>query len=74
MLLDAEMRLSDRDRVRTLFERVTAGAKLKSRKARFFFKRWLAFEEKMGDGKSQEMVKARAAEYVRLLEAEKGEE
>lgn len=67
------MRLGDNhDRVRALFERVTApSSKLKSRKARFFFKRWLAFEEKEGDERSRERVVARAAEYVKMQGGEK---
>lgn len=63
--------------VRNIFQRLTnansrshdrsAGVKLKPKQAKFFFKRWLAFEEKFGDDKSVEQVKARAAEYVRGL-------
>lgn len=64
VLLDLEVKQGDKEQVRRLFERITSG-KLKSKKAKFFFKRWLAFEEKEGDGKMVEKVKARAAEYVR---------
>ena len=38
--------------------------KLKPKKARWFFKRWLAFEEQEGDEMSLDKVKARAAQYV----------
>jgi rRNA biogenesis protein RRP5 len=46
--------------------------KLKSKQARFFFKKWLAFEEKLGgmEGGNEKMleeVKARAVEYVKTL-------
>ena len=52
--------------VRRLFERLTtAGPTLKNKQAKFFFKRWLDFENKFGDGKSQERVMAIAAEYAR---------
>ena len=59
----------DQEQVRRLFERVTGGGNrkkdLRPKKAKFFFKKWLEFEEKEGDAKSVEMVKAKAAEYVR---------
>ncbi|EED12897.1 rRNA biogenesis protein RRP5, putative [Talaromyces stipitatus ATCC 10500] len=47
--------------------------KLKPKKARFFFKKWLDFEEKLaaaegGNEKMVEEVKARAADYVNSLQ------
>lgn len=52
--------------VRRLFERITGPASgLKPRKAKFFFKRWLDFEVKKGDKKSQEKVTLLAADYVK---------
>ncbi|KZF26527.1 nucleic acid-binding protein [Xylona heveae TC161] len=68
VLLDLETRQGDKDQIRQLFARVTSSPKLKSKQAKYFFKRWLEFEEKHGDKKSVEMVKARAAEYVRKQE------
>ena len=68
VLLDLEIKQpGNKDVVRRLFERVTGGggAPLKAKQAKFFFKKWLAFEEKEGDGKGQERVKALAAEFVR---------
>lgn len=70
VLLDLEIKQpGNKDVVRRLFERVTGGggggAPLKVKQAKFFFKKWLAFEEKEGDGKGQERVKALAAEFVR---------
>lgn len=66
VLLDLEMKQGDQAVIRRLFERVTgSGSHLKARKAKFFFKKWLEYEEKAGDSKSQERVKALAAEYVR---------
>ena len=65
VLFDLEIQQGDKEVVRKLFERVTsAGMKLKPRKAKFFFKRWLEYEEKVGDSKSQERVKSLAAAYV----------
>ena len=66
VLLDLEIKQGDTEVVRRLFERVTgSGAALKPRKAKFFFKKWLGYEVKEGDGRSQERVKALAADYVR---------
>jgi len=66
VLLDLEMKQGDKEIIRRLFERVTGGGtNLKARKAKFFFKKWLEWEGKSGDKKSQERVKALAAEYVR---------
>ncbi|EEA29009.1 rRNA biogenesis protein rrp5 [Talaromyces marneffei ATCC 18224] len=49
-----------------------AQKKLKPKKARFFFKKWLDFEEKLaaegGNEKMVEEVKARAADYVNSLQ------
>ena len=68
VLLDAEMKGGDKEQVRRLFERITS-SKLKVKKARFFFKRWLAFEEREGDEEMVEKVKARAAEFVKQQQA-----
>ena len=65
IFIDLEIKQGEREVVRTLFERVTGSRmKLKPRKAKFFFKRWLEYEEKMGEAKGVERVKALAAEYV----------
>ena len=72
VLLDFEIKAGDRAQVRRLFGRVTRGD-LRARKAKFFFKRWLAYEEGEGDAKSVENVKAKAAEYVKLQESVKEE-
>ena len=72
VLIDLEMKTGDQEQIRRLFGRVTSSSnKLKPRKAKYFFKRWLEYEEREGDEKSAEMVKARAAEYVRKQEGEK---
>jgi len=50
--------------VRRIFGRVL-GLGQRAKKAKFFFKRWLEFEERWGDEKSVDAVKAKAAEYVK---------
>ncbi|MCJ1431359.1 rRNA biogenesis protein rrp5 [Xylographa pallens] len=67
VMLDLEIKAGGKDQVRRLFGRVTS-SKLKAKKAKYFFKRWLEYEEKEGDAQSCEKVKARAAEYVRQQE------
>lgn len=57
-----------RQKTRALYERM-AGQKMKKRRARFIFKKWLEFEEKHGDAKDAERVKALAKEYVKGLQA-----
>ena len=72
--MDLEIKAGDKEQVRRIFKRVTSG-KLKPKKAKFFFKRWVDFEERDGDEKRVEGVTARAAEYVkRLEEREEGKE
>jgi rRNA biogenesis protein RRP5 len=55
----------DREKGRALFERMSK-MKMKPRRAKYFFKRWLTFEEKHGGKKGVDGVKARAAEYVEV--------
>lgn len=67
VLLDLEIKRGDQERVRSLFERILA-KHLKPRKAKWFFKRWLKFEEEVGGAaaaKMVEKVKAKAEQYVR---------
>ena len=70
VLLDLEIKQGRKDQVRRLFERVTS-SRLKVHKAKHFFKRWLEYEEKEGDEKTREKVKARASEYVKQEELQK---
>ncbi len=66
VLLDLEIKHGDKEVIPRLFERVTgSGHSLKVKQAKFFFKKWLEYESKEGDSKSQERVKALAADYVR---------
>ncbi|KAI2190089.1 rRNA biogenesis protein rrp5 [Ophidiomyces ophidiicola] len=85
ILLDLEMKVGDAEQVRRIFERALGighginidGTKsdkkrLKDKQAKFFFKKWLAFEEKMSgeNSKMVDEVKARAADYVKSLKGE----
>lgn len=61
--IDQEIKLEDREKVESLFERVV-GKKLSRKQAKFFFSKWLTFEEENGDELSAARVKALAVEYV----------
>ncbi|KAI0486919.1 hypothetical protein F4859DRAFT_467576 [Xylaria cf. heliscus] len=67
---------SDKAVIRDVFDRGTKVKGLKARPAKKWFKRWADWEENNGDAKSQEKVRAKATEWVRLkAEAKKdGEE
>ncbi|KAH0848470.1 rRNA biogenesis protein rrp5 [Fonsecaea pedrosoi] len=66
VLLDLELKLGEEnaEQVRGLFERIFGG-KLKPKQAKYFFKRWMEFEEREGDERRVEEVKARAAKWIR---------
>ncbi|KAL2862761.1 putative rRNA biogenesis protein RRP5 [Aspergillus lucknowensis] len=84
VLVDLEIKNGDSEQVRRLFERVLglrdakkgggmvidSGKKLRPKQARFFFKKWLDFEEKGGNEKMIEEIKAKAADYVKSLQQE----
>ncbi|RAL04752.1 putative rRNA biogenesis protein RRP5 [Aspergillus ibericus CBS 121593] len=85
ILLDLEIKHGDAEQVRRLFERVLgitkkggvvdASKKVRPKQARFFFKKWLSFEEKLasaegGNDKMVEEIKAKAADYVKSLQQE----
>ncbi len=75
VLLDLETKKGNVEVVRRLYERITGPSmSLKPKKARPFFKRWLDYEEKVGDVRTQERVKALAAEYVSRQGAKGGAE
>lgn len=59
----------DEQQIRQLFERMSA-QKMKKRRARFVFKRWLEFEEGLGKKGQVEVVKAKAAAFVEGLKDE----
>lgn len=58
--------------IRDIFDRATKVKGLKARAAKKWFKRWADWEDKHGDAKSREKVRAKAAEWVRAREAAKG--
>ncbi|KAI0435204.1 hypothetical protein F5Y09DRAFT_294008 [Xylaria sp. FL1042] len=65
---------ADKAVIRDVFDRATKVKGLKARPAKKWFKRWADWEEKNGDVKSQERVRAKASEWVRLkAEAKKDE-
>lgn len=65
VLIDVEKKEGDKAVVRKVFERVTdAKMKLKKKQANFYFKQWYEYEEKEGDKKGVERVKALAAKDV----------
>ena len=64
-----EIRVGDVDQTRRLFERIIAAPGLKPKKAKWFFKRWLEWEEKNDDAKAVEKVKTRATTFVQMAKA-----
>ncbi|KAK0248844.1 hypothetical protein B0A54_12762 [Friedmanniomyces endolithicus] len=71
-LADGDGKREAREQVRGLYRRMAA-QKMKKRRAKFVFKRWLDFEEGEGDAKGVEGVKRVAQEYVEGLAAKGGE-
>lgn len=70
MFVDLEMSHGEEANVRDLFERMasTGGqAKLKKKRAKYVFKKWLEWEEKFGNKKGMERVKELAKAYVDSL-------
>ncbi|KAF4655938.1 hypothetical protein FOL46_008067, partial [Perkinsus olseni] len=57
----------DPDAVRSVFDRAVT-LKLKPAKMKFFFKRWVNFEQSYGDAEHLDLVKEKAREYVMALE------
>jgi rRNA biogenesis protein RRP5 len=62
-------KLEDNERVRQLFTRIFDG-RIKNKQAQVLFKKWLTFEEKHGDERGVDNVKAKAAEFVRRRKGE----
>jgi len=61
--IDQEMKIKEKTKVEDLFERVIL-KKLSKKQAKFFFNKWLRFEEANDDIKTSDYVKAKATEYV----------
>lgn len=64
--IDQEIKNGDAKKAEDLFERAVA-RKLTKKQAKFFFGKWLAFEEEQGNSKAADYVKAKAAEYAQTL-------
>lgn len=62
--IDQEIKHGDKEKVEELFKRVLL-KKISRKQAKFFFTKWLSFEEEKGDEKMVTHVKAKAAEYVK---------
>jgi rRNA biogenesis protein RRP5 len=69
----AEAKKEAVEKTRGLFERMCK-AKMKKRRAKFVFKRWMEFEEKEGAKKEVERVQGIAREWVERAQAKGGEE
>ncbi|EEQ36536.1 hypothetical protein CLUG_00659 [Clavispora lusitaniae ATCC 42720] len=61
--IDQEIKQGDREKIVSLFERVVT-KKLSRKQAKFFFSKWLGYEEEHGSEQSASRVKALAVEYV----------
>ncbi|AET40644.1 Rrp5p Ecym_6262 [Eremothecium cymbalariae DBVPG len=71
--IDQEIKLLDKKKVENLFERVIT-KKISRKQAKFFFNKWLQFEESQDDQRTAEYVKAKAAEYVQKHQSSHEEE
>jgi rRNA biogenesis protein RRP5 len=72
-LEDGKEKQEQVEKVRKLFERM-AGQKMKKRRAKFVFKKWLEFEEKEGEEREVERVKGLAKEWVERVQNQGGED
>lgn len=61
--IDQEIKQDNKAKVEDLFERAIT-KKLSRKQAKFFFSKWLSFEEEKNDQQFAARVKAKAAEYV----------
>jgi rRNA biogenesis protein RRP5 len=66
VFVDFEVKYGDVAQARQLLERVV-NVKMSVKKAKAFFKKWLAFEAEHGDDAGQERVKALARAFVERL-------
>lgn len=65
MWVDIEIGKGEVEKARQLFERMTGeGARIRKRRARFVFKRWAEFEQRVGTQRDVERVEGRAKEWV----------
>ncbi|TKA23532.1 hypothetical protein B0A50_07110 [Salinomyces thailandicus] len=68
-----EVKKEQKEKVRSLYGRMVK-EKIKKRRAKFLFKKWLEFEEKEGSVKDAERVKALARDFVESLQSKSGAE
>ncbi|KAM0722465.1 hypothetical protein Q7P37_001906 [Cladosporium fusiforme] len=61
------------EKTRNLFDRMSK-SKMKKRRAKFVFKRWMEFEQKEGDAKDVERVQGIAKEWVERAQAKGGDD
>lgn len=61
--LDQEIKAGEKKKVENIFERVI-GKKITRKQAKFFFNKWLQFEESQEDHRSAEYVKSKAIEFA----------
>ena len=61
------------EKTRSLFDRMCK-SKMKKRRAKFVFKRWMEFEEKEGTKKDVERVQGIAKEWVERAQAKGGDD
>lgn len=71
--IDQEIKHNNKEHVQDLFERVL-NVKLSRKQAKFFFAKWLRFEEENGNEQSVARVKALAVEYVQTHSKDEYEE
>ncbi|KAL8637817.1 MAG: hypothetical protein Q9228_004959 [Teloschistes exilis] len=71
VLIDLEIKTGEVERVRELFGRVTKLG-LKAKKMKYWFKRWMEWEEKCGGERERMRVRGLAEEYVRRQMEERG--
>jgi rRNA biogenesis protein RRP5 len=64
--VDLEKSFGHRENARKLYERM-GNSRMKKKRAKFVFKKWLAFEHDMGQGEDIERVTKLAKNYVKKL-------
>jgi len=63
--IDMELKTNEVERIRAIFERVIT-LNLSSKKMKFFFKRYLAFEKEKGNAVTADAVKNKARQWVEM--------
>lgn len=65
--IDLEIKYNSKQKtnIEDLFERCVANPKINKKQAKFFFKKWVEYEESHKDSKMIDYVAAKASEYIR---------